>query len=155
MRRWCALIVMLAACGSSTRAKVTPASTTSSSVNTSTTRAHAIPTVVPRTTVRATVPPATSSTVATARAHRQLIVVSAGAYGSTSAVLRAYERRGNTWQLAYGPWTVIGAMHGFAPPGEKREGDGRVPSGQFGFGFMFGIEPNPGVRAVLYWMTTP
>ena len=36
--------------------------------------------------------------------------------------------------------------NGFAPPGRKREGDGRTPSGTFGFGFFFGVLPNPGVR---------
>jgi L,D-peptidoglycan transpeptidase YkuD (ErfK/YbiS/YcfS/YnhG family) len=32
-----------------------------------------------------------------------------------------------------------------APPGAKREGDGRTPSGTFGFGFFFGVDPDPGV----------
>ena len=35
---------------------------------------------------------------------------------------------------------------GFAPPGAKREGDLRTPSGSFGFDYFFGIDPNPGVR---------
>ena len=33
-----------------------------------------------------------------------------------------------------------------APPGAKREGDGRTPSGVYGFDFMFGVAPDPGVR---------
>ena len=35
---------------------------------------------------------------------------------------------------------------GFAPPGQKREGDGRTPSGSFGFDFFFGVLGNPGVQ---------
>jgi L,D-peptidoglycan transpeptidase YkuD (ErfK/YbiS/YcfS/YnhG family) len=31
-----------------------------------------------------------------------------------------------------------------APPGAKREGDGRTPSGTFGFSFFFGVLPNRG-----------
>jgi L,D-peptidoglycan transpeptidase YkuD (ErfK/YbiS/YcfS/YnhG family) len=31
-------------------------------------------------------------------------------------------------------------------PGAKREGDGRTPSGTFGFGFFFGVDPDPGVH---------
>jgi L,D-peptidoglycan transpeptidase YkuD (ErfK/YbiS/YcfS/YnhG family) len=33
-----------------------------------------------------------------------------------------------------------------ARPGAKREGDGRTPSGTFGFGFFFGVDPDPGVH---------
>ena len=33
-----------------------------------------------------------------------------------------------------------------ARSGAKREGDGRTPSGTYGFGFFFGVDPNPGVR---------
>ena len=33
-----------------------------------------------------------------------------------------------------------------ARPGAKREGDGRSPSGTFGFGFFFGVDSNPGVH---------
>jgi L,D-peptidoglycan transpeptidase YkuD (ErfK/YbiS/YcfS/YnhG family) len=46
----------------------------------------------------------------------------------------------------FGPWTANVGRNGVAPPGEKREGDGRTPSGTFGFDFMFGVNPNPGVK---------
>ena len=41
-----------------------------------------------------------------------------------------------------------------APPGAKREGDGRTPSGTFGFGFFFGVDPDPGVH-FRYWRVHP
>jgi L,D-peptidoglycan transpeptidase YkuD (ErfK/YbiS/YcfS/YnhG family) len=78
--------------------------------------------------------------------HRQLIVVSAAAYGETYATLTAYEVSGRRRELAFGPWTARIGDDGFAPPGHKREGDGRTPSGSYGFGFMFGVLGNPDVR---------
>jgi L,D-peptidoglycan transpeptidase YkuD (ErfK/YbiS/YcfS/YnhG family) len=45
----------------------------------------------------------------------------------------------------FGPWTARIGRNGFAPPGAKREGDGRAPSGTYGFSFFFGIQANPGV----------
>jgi L,D-peptidoglycan transpeptidase YkuD (ErfK/YbiS/YcfS/YnhG family) len=77
---------------------------------------------------------------------RQLIIVSAAAYGDTHATLTAYDVSGTRRRAAFGPWTARIGSAGFAPPGQKREGDGRTPSGSFGFGFMFGVLADPGVR---------
>ena len=102
-------------------------------------------TAAPRTTAPA--PPATSPAApAPAPAGQQLIEVTAGAYGATTAVFTAYQQSGGSWQRVYGPWTAEIGYNGFAPPGQKREGDGRTPSGTFGFGFFFGVDPNPGVH---------
>jgi L,D-peptidoglycan transpeptidase YkuD (ErfK/YbiS/YcfS/YnhG family) len=102
----------------------------------------------------ATRPPAGSTvapSVAAARpadplAGRQLITVSAASYGGTYATLTAYRRSAGHWRRILGPWTARIGRGGFAPPGRKREGDGRTPSGTFGFGFFFGVLANPGVR---------
>ena len=45
----------------------------------------------------------------------------------------------------FGPGTAWIGRNGMAPPGGKREDDGRTPSGTFGFGFLFGVAPDPGV----------
>jgi hypothetical protein len=66
---------------------------------------------------------------------RQLITVTAAAYGDTYAVLNAYRRAGHGWQRVFGPWTARLGRNGFAPPGGKREGDGRTPSGSFSIPF--------------------
>jgi len=58
----------------------------------------------------------------------------------------AYQLQGGTWQRAFGPDQGKVGLDGLAPPGEKREGDLRTPSGSFGFGTFFGIDPDPGVR---------
>ena len=79
-------------------------------------------------------------------AVRQLITVTAASYGDTYAVLNAYRRTSHGWQRVFGPWTARLGRNGFAPPGGKREGDGRTPSGSFSIPFFFGAGPNPGFR---------
>jgi L,D-peptidoglycan transpeptidase YkuD (ErfK/YbiS/YcfS/YnhG family) len=77
---------------------------------------------------------------------RQLITVTAASYGATYAVLTAYRRAGHGWQRVFGPWTARIGRKGFAPPGGKREGDGRTPSGSFSIPYLFGAGRNPGFR---------
>jgi L,D-peptidoglycan transpeptidase YkuD (ErfK/YbiS/YcfS/YnhG family) len=77
---------------------------------------------------------------------RQVISVVASGYGTSSATLQAFERSGSTWRRVFGPWSAHIGRHGFAPAGEKREGDLRTPSGSYGFSYMFGVQPDPGVR---------
>ena len=84
--------------------------------------------------------------LASAAGAGQAVVVTADAYEATTATLTAYERQGASWRRALGPWTAAIGRNGFAPPGEKVEGDGRTPSGAYSFGFFFGVAPNPGVR---------
>jgi L,D-peptidoglycan transpeptidase YkuD (ErfK/YbiS/YcfS/YnhG family) len=76
----------------------------------------------------------------------QAIVVTASGYGVTTATFTAYRRSADGWQPVFGPWTAHVGYNGLAPPGEKVEGDGRTPSGVYGFGFFFGVQPDPGVR---------
>ena len=77
---------------------------------------------------------------------RQAVTVTVPSYGSTSGVLQGWVRSGGGWQPAFGPWPAWVGYNGVAPPGTDREGSGRTPGGVFGFSFMFGIQPNPGVR---------
>jgi L,D-peptidoglycan transpeptidase YkuD (ErfK/YbiS/YcfS/YnhG family) len=76
----------------------------------------------------------------------QVIAVSASGYGQTTATLTAYQQDATGWHQVFGPWLVHVGYAGFAPPGQKREGDGRTPSGSFGFQFMFGVLADPGVQ---------
>ena len=106
-----------------------------------------------RTTARAAGATGAASVAAAARpaspsppAGSQLITVTAASYGATYATLTVYRLSGGRWRRVLGPWTARIGRNGFAPPGRKREGDGRTPSGTFGFGFFFGVRPNPGVR---------
>jgi L,D-peptidoglycan transpeptidase YkuD (ErfK/YbiS/YcfS/YnhG family) len=76
----------------------------------------------------------------------QLITVTAASYQATYATLTAYRRTGHGWQQVFGPWAARIGRNGFAPPGLKREGDGRTPSGSFSLLYVFGAGPNPGFR---------
>jgi L,D-peptidoglycan transpeptidase YkuD (ErfK/YbiS/YcfS/YnhG family) len=76
----------------------------------------------------------------------QLVTVTTASYRATYATLTAYRFSAGHWRRVFGPWTARIGRNGFAPPGLKREGDGRTPSGTFGFGFFFGVLPDPGVR---------
>jgi len=75
---------------------------------------------------------------------RQLITVTAASSGATYAVLSAYRRTSRGWQRVSGPRTARTGRNGFAPAGQKREGDGRTPSGSFSIPYFFGAGPNPG-----------
>jgi L,D-peptidoglycan transpeptidase YkuD (ErfK/YbiS/YcfS/YnhG family) len=88
--------------------------------------------------------PATPAQAATT-ATTQLITVTAASYGTTYSTLRAYRLSGGKWVEVFGPWTARVGYNGVARPGAKREGDGKTPSGTYGFGFFFGVDPNPGV----------
>ena len=55
-----------------------------------------------------------------------------------SAKVYAMEKSGLTWRQAMGPLVAVAGRNGFAPPGEKREGDGRTPSGLYRLETAFG-----------------
>jgi L,D-peptidoglycan transpeptidase YkuD (ErfK/YbiS/YcfS/YnhG family) len=57
------------------------------------------------------------------------------------ARLTAWERGRGGWVGVFGPMPAVIGPKGFAPGGEKREGDGRTPSGTYRIGTAFGFEP--------------
>jgi L,D-peptidoglycan transpeptidase YkuD (ErfK/YbiS/YcfS/YnhG family) len=77
---------------------------------------------------------------------RQVISVTTPHYRSVHATVRAFGKSGHGWHQVGGPWSAWIGRNGFAKPGQKREGDGMVPSGSFHFSYFFGVAPNPGVR---------
>jgi len=60
---------------------------------------------------------------------------------SPAARVYALERRDGKWNNALPPMDAVIGENGFAPQGEKREGDGRTPSGVFPLGTTFGYDP--------------
>lgn len=54
----------------------------------------------------------------------------------------ALEKRDGRWHSPFPPMDGVIGRNGFAPPGEKREGDGRTPSGIFPLGMVFGYDPS-------------
>jgi L,D-peptidoglycan transpeptidase YkuD (ErfK/YbiS/YcfS/YnhG family) len=75
---------------------------------------------------------------------RQVIAVTAPGYGNSYATLTAYAKTASGWRQVFGPWSARIGWNGFAPRGAKHEGDGRTPTGSFGFSFFFGVDANPG-----------
>lgn len=135
--RLCAILavaLLLGACGSESvpAGAGAPTTTTAAATTTATTAVGAPALPDPR--------------LSQAGSAGQAVVVTAGAYGATTATFTAYDRTEAGWQLAFGPWTAHIGSNGLAPPGEKREADGRTPSGVYGFSFMFGVDSDPGVR---------
>jgi L,D-peptidoglycan transpeptidase YkuD (ErfK/YbiS/YcfS/YnhG family) len=90
-------------------------------------------------------PAAAAPAVQPDRVIRQLITVTAASATATSATFVAYRRVRGQWVRKFGPWTARVGYNGIAGPGGKREGDGRTPSGTYGFSFFFGVLANPGV----------
>lgn len=56
----------------------------------------------------------------------------------TSRKVYTLERQDGIWRQVFDPMKAVIGRNGFAPPGEKREGDGRTPSGQYRLGTAFG-----------------
>ena len=54
----------------------------------------------------------------------------------------ALEKRDGRWHSPFPPMDGVIGRKGFAPPREKREGDGRTPSGIFPRGMVFGYDPS-------------
>src|SRR4051812_22727251 len=130
---------------STTRAATTtvphPSTTTTSAPPTTTTTIAPVVVTAPPTAA----PPATAAApsllvtrMAGIGSAQQVIAVATDGYGTSVATLTAYERDANGWRQVFGPWSAYVGRNGVAPAGEKREGDGRTPSGVYGFDFMFG-----------------
>jgi len=58
----------------------------------------------------------------------------------TERKVYALEKRANIWEMAFAPLTAVIGKNGFAPPGEKREGDGKTPSGIYPLKMTFGYD---------------
>ena len=69
---------------------------------------------------------------------RQAVVVD---WEETGIAIRLYERSGDGWQPLGASIPAVAGKNGLAPVGEKREGDGRTPSGVFTLERGFGYEP--------------
>ncbi len=72
----------------------------------------------------------------------QLLVVFNAAPENYQATLVAMEKTKNGWIAKSNPIPASIGRNGFANPGEKREGDGKSPTGLFGLGQLFCYEQN-------------
>lgn len=58
----------------------------------------------------------------------------------TRTTIYAVEKQGNKWRTVFEPMKAVIGRNGFAPAGEKREGDGRTPSGIYPLKRTFGYD---------------
>ncbi len=68
----------------------------------------------------------------------QLVIVLPGKNTDTRSRLYALEKRESTWHTVIDGVPATNGQNGFAPPGQKREGDGKTPSGIFKIAYAFG-----------------
>lgn len=76
----------------------------------------------------------------------QVLLVESSQPGPQHARLTALERDGAAWRVVLGPVDAVIGRAGFAPPGEKREGDGRSPSGVYRLESAFGYAKEVSTR---------
>jgi L,D-peptidoglycan transpeptidase YkuD (ErfK/YbiS/YcfS/YnhG family) len=73
-------------------------------------------------------------------ASSQVLLVRRENLSTHRATLYAFEKQDRRWHMAFAPIKAVVGRNGFAPPGEKREGDGRTPSGVFSLNLVFGYQ---------------
>lgn len=64
----------------------------------------------------------------------------------SSTKVYGMEKREGVWRRALDPMKAVVGKNGFAPQNEKREGDGRTPSGLYRMGTAFGYAPSVGTK---------
>lgn len=69
--------------------------------------------------------------------HQAVVLEAAG---KVTARVSGWERNDSGWRQVLGPVKAVIGRKGLAPKGEKREGDGRTPSGTFELRRAFGYE---------------
>ncbi len=83
-----------------------------------------------------------------------LLVVDDSSFFFTKTTLYAVERHGNEWQEAFEPFDAVIGVNGFASEGEKKEGDGKTPSGIYPLKMTFGYDTSIGTK-MSYRQATP
>lgn len=71
---------------------------------------------------------------------RQVIVTYAPQPGGNTGPLFGYEKKDGNWEMTLDTVAVNFGQAGFAPVGEKREGDKRSPTGVFALGPAYGYQ---------------
>ena len=69
-----------------------------------------------------------------------LLAVDNSSFFFTRTTLYAVEKREDNWQMVFEPINAVIGEKGFAPTEEKREGDGKTPSGIYPLKMTFGYD---------------
>jgi L,D-peptidoglycan transpeptidase YkuD (ErfK/YbiS/YcfS/YnhG family) len=75
---------------------------------------------------------------------KQLVTVTSSRWSSTSATMRVWRKRGDTWRLVRGPVTVSLGWNGFVRAARRQQSTGTTPAGRFGMRYAFGTRSDPG-----------
>jgi L,D-peptidoglycan transpeptidase YkuD (ErfK/YbiS/YcfS/YnhG family) len=73
--------------------------------------------------------------------HRQVVIVRKD-QGVFVCSVSVWQKEDGRWRQVLRPMRGVAGRRGIAPSGEKREGDGRTPSGTFDLKLAFGYEPS-------------
>lgn len=77
---------------------------------------------------------------------RQLVTVTNGGWSDTSATLRVWRKRGDSWRLVRGPVRTSLGWNGFVRAAKRRQSTGTTPAGSFTLPSVFGTRADPGSR---------
>jgi L,D-peptidoglycan transpeptidase YkuD (ErfK/YbiS/YcfS/YnhG family) len=73
----------------------------------------------------------------------QVVIVTSTGWGTSQATLQTFEKDAGKWRAVFPATPALIGRGGFSA--NRTEGDGTTPTGKYGFGTMFGQQPNPGV----------
>ena len=92
--------------------------------------------------------------VATTGSARQLVVVDAPSFGSTTATLTTWVKAGSAWQPALAAMPATNGDSGWEYAASRHEGDGSTPIGLYSIGStIYGNDANPGVSYPYHQLT--
>lgn len=83
----------------------------------------------------------------------QVILVINSNNASPTATAYALEKRPGVWEIMFPPTDTVIGRNGFAAPREKKEGDGKTPSGIFTLGTIFGYGESPSIKMPYFQVT--
>ena len=157
---WFVLIALVAGCSSAAH-RATSSVTDPTTLPTTTTSTTVAPTTVApttttrphTTTTRPAVPTAASSvcqanladSISNTYSAHQLVTVESSVYTTDVANVALWQKSGSCWGMVAGPWSGYIGYNGFSD--HKQEGDGKSPTGIYGFGpVIYGNASDPGVN---------
>jgi L,D-peptidoglycan transpeptidase YkuD (ErfK/YbiS/YcfS/YnhG family) len=74
------------------------------------------------------------------KSSQLLLVIDEGFLFFSDIKVYALEKKGNEWKISFEPFNAVIGRKGFAKVDEKKEGDGKTPSGIYALGKTFGYD---------------
>lgn len=77
---------------------------------------------------------------------RQVVLVTAKSWDSTTGTVQVFEKKKNTWTSTQGSVKAILGYGGLVPGEKRKQGTGTTPTGTYAFTSAFGIKSDPGTK---------